>query len=358
MSIGAVIEEQRRCTGVVVIGRNEGERLERCLRAVADQVRWVVYADSGSTDQSVSCARARGVEVVELDGSKPYTAGRARNAGFVRLMELDDSIAWVQFVDGDCEIVDGWLEAALRKGLESDVIAVVSGRRRERHPDRSPYNRLCDLEWNSPLGESGACHGDAMIRVQSFRAVGGFVPSLIAGEEPELCVRLRHKGWKIWRIDQEMTRHDAGMTRFGQWWRRAVRAGHAYAEGARRHGRSPMRHNIAEVRSILCWGIGVPALAALGLIGAWAWSSWALGLTGLAAAGYAALMGRVYEYRVRRGDPRQHARLYAFFCVLGKLPNAQGALIYWLNRLRHKQSQLIEYKDPETKAKDTESVSV
>ena len=36
-----------------------------------------------------------------------------------------------------------------------------------------------------------------LVRVEAFEAVGGFRPELIAGEEPELCMRLREKGWKI-----------------------------------------------------------------------------------------------------------------------------------------------------------------
>ena len=37
------------------------------------------------------------------------------------------------------------------------------------------------------------------MRVEAFEAVGGYRAQLIAGEEPELCVRLREIGWKIWR---------------------------------------------------------------------------------------------------------------------------------------------------------------
>ena len=108
---------------------------------------------------------------------------------------------------------------------------------RERHPDASPYNKLCDIEWNTPVGDAKSCGGDAMMRVSAFRQVGGFDAGVIAGEEPELCVRLRANGWTLERINAEMTLHDAAMTRFSQFWKRAKRAGHAYAEGAAVHGR-------------------------------------------------------------------------------------------------------------------------
>ncbi|HKS16666.1 MAG TPA: glycosyltransferase family A protein, partial [Planctomycetota bacterium] len=96
--------------GVVVIGRNEGDRLKRCLRSVSGDGAHVVYVDSGSTDGSVAAAREAGADVVELDLSTPFTAGRARNAGFDRLREAVPDLETVQFVDGDCELTAGWLK--------------------------------------------------------------------------------------------------------------------------------------------------------------------------------------------------------------------------------------------------------
>ena len=179
--------------GVVVIGRNEGERLRRCLSAVCVRNVTVVYVDSNSTDGSSELARTQGAEVVELDLSQPFTAARARNAGFARLEQIDADVRFVQFVDGDCELVDGWLAQASGVLEERPEVAVVCGRRRERFPEQSIYNRLADLEWNTPVGEAKYCGGDAMMRVAAFRQVGGFNPDLIAGEEPELCVRFETK---------------------------------------------------------------------------------------------------------------------------------------------------------------------
>src|SRR5262249_7481885 len=227
--------------GVVAIGRNEGERLQRCLDSVVGKAAAVVYVDSGSTDQSVVMARARGVATVELDMSIPFTAARARNEGFAKLLKVSPDVEFVQFVDADCEIVERWLEKAQEKLRARPDAAVVCGRRRERFPDASVYNQLCDLEWNTPLGETDACGGDALMRVQALRAVGGYRASLVAGEEPELCLRLRSTGWTIQRIGAEMTLHDASMTRFGQWGKRAVRARHAFAQVSWLHRSGPRR---------------------------------------------------------------------------------------------------------------------
>jgi GT2 family glycosyltransferase len=322
--------------GVVAIGRNEGERLRRCLESIGDQAA-VVYVDSGSTDGSIELARARGAETVALDLSIPFTAARARNEGFRRLVHVRPEVAFVQFIDGDCELAPDWLAKAVRELESRPDVAAVCGRRRERYPDASVYNRLCDLEWDTPVGEADACGGDALMRREPFEKVGGFRNALIAGEEPELCLRLRTAGWKILRIDAEMTLHDAAMTRFGQWWRRAVRAGHAFAECAWLSRSAPLRMWQREVRSNWFWGLILPLLA---IVPAW----WSWGLSLLLLLGYPVLAVRIYRHRRRHGDPPATARPYALFCVLAKFANMVGQVRYHCNRLLSRQSTLIEYK--------------
>src|SRR5204862_2670135 len=132
-----------------------------------------------------------------------------------------------------------WIGHAVDAAADDERLAVVCGRRKERFPHQSIYNRLCDMEWNTPIGDAKACGGDALMRAAAIEQVGGFDSHIIAGEEPELCLRLREAGWRIRRLDHDMTIHDARMTRFGQWWKRMVRSGHAYAEGMAMHGLSP-----------------------------------------------------------------------------------------------------------------------
>jgi GT2 family glycosyltransferase len=320
--------------GLVIIGRNEGERLKRCLASVQGSAAAVVYVDSGSTDGSVEWARSAGAEVVELDLSKPFTAARARNQGFKRLFEMAPELRWVQFVDGDCEVVSGWLSAATGFLQSHPDVAAVCGRRRERHPERSVYNRMCDREWDTPVGQAKACGGDVMLRTEALRAVGGYRDGLIAGEEPELCVRLRAVGWKVWRIAEEMTVHDAAMTRIGQWWRRSRRAGYAYAEGAALHGAPPERHWVHETRRALTWGVGFPLLVAIS--GAVA-TPWCL----LLLTAYPLQIARLW---MRGTGPGWERLTDAFFSTLGKFPEAQGALDFLRNRLLRRGGVLIEYK--------------
>lgn len=328
--------------GVVVIGRNEGERLVRCLKSLLAQLPAgmpIVYVDSGSTDSSVEMAQSLGVFAIDLDLSIPFTMARGRNTGFEYLTEQFPQIEYVQFIDGDCELLPNWIDRALAVIEADPTLAAVCGRRRERFPEASPYNRLADMEWNTAVGETQACGGDALMRVSAIQKVGGYNPTLIAGEEPEMCVRLRQAGWKIRRIEADMTLHDAAMLRFGQWWKRTIRGGWAMAAGAALHGSAPERYQVNETLSRWAWGLIVPILA-LGL------APWTSGLSLLLLLGYVRQFWQVYRYRQQFNDSAADSRLYAFFCVLGKFPEMLGQAQYWLTRWRGKQATLIEYKQP------------
>ena len=328
-------------TGIVVIGRNEGERLRECLESACSRegkFHKVVYVDSGSIDGSVFLAKAFEIEVLELNRDRPFSAARSRNEGTARLKEISPDAVYVQFVDGDCTLVAGWLMAA-RTYLQAHVdCAAVCGRLRERHPGKSLFNRLCDMEWNTPAGDVVACGGIAMYRLRALEAVGGFDPTVVAGEEPELCVRLRRAGWRIHKLEDDMAWHDAAMMRFGQWWKRCVRAGYAYALGAHMHGRSPERHWVKEVRSNWFWGLGLPVVILV-----LSWPTFAASL--LLAALYGLLGVRIYRRMRVRGFCRADARLYALFCTLGKFPQAQGQAQLALQKARGINPGLIEYKN-------------
>jgi hypothetical protein len=281
-------------------------------------------------------AQAMGVEVVALDMKLPFTAARARNAGCNRLRSLQPQLSLVQLVDGDCEVDASWLGVASQfLALHADV-AVVCGRRRERFPGATVYNLMCDLEWNTPIGEARACGGDALMRLAPLTQVSGYREDLIAGEEPELCLRLRAKGWRIWRLDAAMTMHDAAIARFGQWWKRTTRAGFAYAEGAHLHGEPPERHWVREARSALVWGAAIPFLT--------------LALT-IFVSPWAVLLLLIYPLQVFRlfahtqGLGSRSTRLWrAFFLVLAKFPEAQGQFQFWQRARSGGIAKLIEYK--------------
>lgn len=247
--------------GVVIIGRNEGDRLRGCLASISS-VGPIVYVDSGSTDGSPALALTFGAEVVNLAADLPFTAARARNDGFMQLMTNNPALEFVQFVDGDCELESEWFPEAAEFLSNNQEYGAVCGRRRERFPDASFYNQMCDDEWDTPIGDTLACGGDALYRVSAIADAGSFDPLVIAGEEPELCARLRKKGWRIRRLESPMSIHDANMTHPRQWWLRSIRCGYGYAQvwGKTRKNGGPSIYG-RQIASALFWALGIPILA-------------------------------------------------------------------------------------------------
>lgn len=316
--------------GIVAIGRNEGARLKACLSSLPDVP--VVYVDSGSSDGSVSLAKSFGADVVELSTDTPFTAARARREGFERLKAVH-SPQFVQFIDGDCLMVEGWLTAALEAITAEENTGIVTGWRRELYPEASIYNDLCHHEWNRPSGEILTCGGDMLVRSEAIAKAGPFDDTVIAAEDDEFCVRVRKSGWKIRRIPVEMTRHDAAMLRFGQWWQRAVRSGHGFAQVGYMH--SPYFGR--EQKRVLVYGLAIPSFT----------------LVALATYPSAALLGilaYIYNY-IRtasglKGEGLAPRRAYhqAVLVTLSKLPNAIGLLEFHRRRIFGRKMQIIEYK--------------
>lgn len=324
--------------GVVLIGRNEGQRLVRALEAVCRPDRAVVYVDSGSTDDSVAQARTRGASVVELDMSVPFTAARARNAGFERLRHEVPTIEYVQFIDGDCEIVDGWIEAATETLDARPELVAVCGYRRERFPENTIFNRICDVEWrNGPVGPIDCFGGDVMIRAEALARIGGYDPTLIAGEDEEIGIRLRADGGQLLRLDRTSTLHDADIRSVRQWWTRAKRCGHAYAQLHRLYGAPPERKYEPELRRTVLWGVALP-LSVVGLTVPTFGSSWLLlGVYPLRAV-------KTARAARKRGFSWHDSVAWGLSCTASAVPEALGVAKFYLDRWRRKTPRLIEYK--------------
>lgn len=321
--------------GIVIIGRNEGERLIACLRSVATLGLPIVYVDSASTDGSQAAARTAGACVIDLDLSCPFTAARARREGVEALLAYAPGLRHIQFIDGDCTLASAWIDTARDFLDQSPDCAIACGRRRERFPAATFYNRMADVEWNTPIGEVPACGGDSLVRVSAYLAVGGFNPRLIAGEEPELCSRLRTAGWKVRRLDAEMTVHDAAMTRLSQWWNRAVRSGFGYAQAwwVTRTSTYPLYGR--ELQRAVAWTL-LPA--ALSIV-----AGLTLHPVGwlLAPLLYAAQITRLAtRFGIRQTVSWQHAALL----TLGKAAEAWGVARYLRRTLTGNVGGTISYK--------------
>jgi GT2 family glycosyltransferase len=326
----------------VVIGRNEGQRLARCLESIRSvrgvDVESIIYVDSGSVDGSPQYAISMGCRVIELDPSRPFSAARARNEGFACLMEHDPNAQYVQFLDGDCDLVHGWLEKGASVLMDRPDVGIVCGHVRELFPAKTVYNQLLDLEWQRTPGEVRSCGGNFLIRAGVFRAVGGFRPDVIAAEDDEFCVRVRRSGAKISLVDANMVLHDIAMTQFSQWWRRSRRTGHAFAHVAALHGQSEDRYFVADCRRIWFWALVLPVIAL-------SFAPFTYGLSALLAAlAYGIQFVRTYLRSKRRGWSARQALIYSFFTVLFKFPALTGLLEYHWRQLHGRDFTIIEYK--------------
>ena len=325
-------ETDNDCFGVVLIGRNEGERLKLSLESVLKVTHRIVYADSASTDASVAMARSLGAIVVELDRSKPLNAARGRNAGFEALRQHFPECHYVLFLDGDCRLLESFPAKAIAFLDAHPKIAVACGRRFEAFPDKSFYNRMADEEWNTPVGEASACGGDSMVRVDALQEIGGFDPDLMASEEPEMAARLRARGWQIWRIDADMSEHDAAIHDFSQWWRRTLRSGYGYAQAWRRTQWLPQPINGRILASAFFWAIGVPAtVVVLSLL---------VGRPAVLLLVPLLYALQIFRIALRRGLTSHGLRASAML-MLAKFAEVAGATRFFLERRR---GHSIEYK--------------
>ena len=317
----------------VVIGRNEGGRLQRCLTSLQGQCDRIIYVDSGSTDGSVAFARGLGAVVVELDTSVPFTAARARNAGFEALQSggLTD---YVQFVDGDCAVDPSWIGVARQMLDAHPNMGIVTGWRTEIAPNRNVFHEMCEVEWHRAPGDIRSCGGDMLVRSGVFQQIGGFNARIIASEDEEFCLRVLALGQRAHRLPVTMTLHDADMTRFGQWWKRTVRSGHGFAEVGGLHP----DHFVYERRRVWFYGGIVPLVLLAGLV----FGNW----TAVAVAGSVYLVNwlRTTQGLLRHHQPLGQALHHAAYLTLSKVANMQGMLTYYLRWLRGAAMQIIEYK--------------
>lgn len=327
---------------VVVIGRNEGRRLRRCLRSVKAMAGWsnaqeLVYVDSASMDDSIEIAAQMGARVVVLHEG-PHTAARARNAGWRSV-----TAPFILFLDGDTVVEPDFVMAALA-AFDNPAVAAVCGHRREMLSTASLYDRVLDLDW---IGRAGAVEfygGDALVRRAALDAVGGYDEKLIAGEEPELCARMRARGGVIIRLDRPMTWHELGLARWSQYWKRAIRTGHAYAEVSVRCAHLPgalwTDTASAHIRRAMAW----VAVTVLCLAAAYLWRNPLLALAPILLLAAAAIRTAVRN-RWKSSDWIT-LLLYGVQAHLQHVPIAVGQMKYWRASRHGQRSELIEYKGP------------
>lgn len=335
--------------GVVVIGRNEGERLKRCLTALRDSSARVAYVDSDSSDGSREAAAALGAKVVHLT-SRPFTPSRGRQVGFEELdRDPEGGVEYVQFIDGDCVLHPDWLTTATRYLDEHQEVGAVFGRRREERVKESLFSRLMDIDWDHPPGDVINFGGDSLTRASAVRAAGGWSATTINAEDIDLSFRVRKLGWRITRLADDMTSHDARMSRFGEYWRRAVRAGYGYIEVGLRYREGDGRVLLKRAISSLLYGVAMPLIAVASAIGALFTGSFILwGILGLVLLAYTRVVVVTSLWSRKKGVTWGTALSYAVLNLICKAGASRGILRFLFDRVARKgktSDHLIVYRD-------------
>jgi GT2 family glycosyltransferase len=319
-------------TGIVIIGRNEGPRLRRAISSIQHQKANLIYVDSGSSDGSLELSHELGVDVHSLDPAHPFSPARARAEGAAILIKTKPNLRFIQFLDGDCELVSGWIENAIAHFEENDNVAIVCGKLSETAPELSIYNRMSPIKWKLPSGEILTCGGIFMIRREVYEMVGGFDTTLITHEESDLCERVRAIGYKVSRIDASMAKHDSGLIHFSQWWARAVWGGYGDALGiSQLPGKAD---NQKRLRWYITGPIGTSALFIGGLIGMlWRHEFLICLLAAMAIQGI--LFARIFRGRLLQGDSAYDSMIFSGLSVLRNFACGFGFILYYLNRGNH-----------------------
>ena len=343
------MEKTNLVLSVVVIGRNEGERLSRCLESIS-QMRplqgsiEVIYVDSGSTDDSLERAVQFKAKVKRLESANPCAAA-ARNLGW-RVAKAPI----IFFLDGDTVLESNFVADSIVE-LNDPMVAVVFGNRREIRPKASIYNRVLDLDWNGPAGFVEFCGGDALMRREVLESVGGFDERLIAGEEPEMCRRIRALGFSILHVDRPMTGHDLAMTRFSQYWRRAFRTGYAYAEVSTRFRNTDLPLWDRKARRNLVHGAGLLGIIVGAPLCSIPFHSLIPIATAVAIIAVLAIRTAV-RFSWKTAD-LVTLLLFGLHSHLVQIPLLFGQLKYQRDRFTGRTSKLIEYKENSAPAADS-----
>jgi len=281
---------------VVLISKNQAWSVVRLMESVIGETasvpsKEIILVDSASTDETVELAGAYPIRIFRLQRGQPLSPAIGRHVGYKQAQG-----EYVLFLDGDTELVEGWLAHALRVMGETPSAGAVTGHviNLPTAAVKEPAALLRKIEMRAPrevLWGSYGGGGAAMYRRAVLEEVGTFNPYLNSDEEPELGLRIRHAGYRILELDYPIVRHynDAPVAMSSVLNRRSRNFLLGIGQGARYHLGSALLWRWLRER---WWGPAAVLLMAAGL-GTLLWSllvrdfiwfsSWLLGLCLLVA---------------------------------------------------------------------------
>jgi glycosyltransferase involved in cell wall biosynthesis len=194
---------------IVLIGKNQAWNMARLVESILTQTsqvgsREIIFVDSASTDETLQIAAQYPIHVLRLRPSQTLTPAAGRYVGY-----RYSSGSMVLFVDGDMELYPGWLEHALQALRRRPDVGAVTGEIIDLPKDAStPSTRRPEVSIGACAARSVPfAAGVAIYRRAALERAGPFNPYLQSDEEPDLCVRIRHQGFQIVRLDHPVVYH-------------------------------------------------------------------------------------------------------------------------------------------------------
>ena len=342
----SVLTEATAITGIVVVGANPRISPEAAVRSAGDG-RAVVFVSVGAGDEALSKAKQAGAIVVEGDPRSLTPGGRARNAGYRQLKKIAPHIRYVQFIESDNALDPDWISNAERFMERRTEVTIVEGIFQTAPSQQAELATINEARQKSISGEVALNSSENLfVRADKFEAVGGFRGDLLMRETDDLCVRLRRRGGRIWRIDYAMLVTGAAKPSQSSWWKSGVRRGFGNAYIASLHGGPPERVGVRETARAVFWGFTFPCLiifsAIAGGVGAsmLAPSTPFYVVSGLVLGfGASAYVLKIFASAILRGAAKLSSWRRAFAIVFGKIPEFSGVWRFWFSGERPPRSR-------------------
>lgn len=193
----------------MIITKNQDWNIDRLIKSVLKETAYILereitLVDSASSDRTVAIAAKYPIKVLRLRPDQRLTASAGRNVGYKH-----SSGDLVLFLDGDMELYPGWLAEALVVIRDRAEVAVVAGPwidlpKLDKRDDMAKFRQIKREYTDEEISYVG---GAALYRRSVLEQVGPFNPWLYSDEEPELCMRIRHAGFRIVRLGHSIAYH-------------------------------------------------------------------------------------------------------------------------------------------------------
>jgi glycosyltransferase involved in cell wall biosynthesis len=194
---------------VIIITKNEQEHIKNTLNSVILQLiniesSEVILVDSCSNDNTIAIANEYPISIVQLRSEWIHTPSAGRFIGYTQCRGK-----YIMYLDGDCSLESGFLEAAINIFENNIEIAAISGKRSEIYYEHGKCIGTMDDVNGIPLvaGFIEKTAGPAIFRKSAMDKAGSFNPFLFSEEEAELSYRLKAAGFKIYGLPLAMVVH-------------------------------------------------------------------------------------------------------------------------------------------------------